>query len=525
MNDVGDITLTGTGERFPVAPLRFMPAHDLEPVRFPRLEVISGVLFERVVLAQVLSAGAQRFIFDHPVRIFRSEVIIVQPTTVSTIFYTDAQTFQGHDIGIDVIVKLVVVGAVLLHVGLKDGVAVISTGIIDFREAIRAVRIARRNIGKLVECRVDHVVLRKGDDLLRVGVCRVEAHLQPVGDVGVKVGTEAGAGEARAYTHTVLIEIAATQGVVHVLVTAIDVHRVVLHEGRLEEFVLPVGAVGEQRGVFIVFAGAPALNGRTHIIELRILRQVHHTEFLGEGLPADIPLILYFGLAVLSPLGGDHHHTIGSTRTVDGRGRSVFQHLNGGDVRRVDTGQHTRTTRSVAARGDTVDNIQRLVAIQGVDTANLHGDATTRRTGVLHHLHTGYASLHGLLKRSVDTLLDGIFIDRSHRTGEVGTLHHTIAHDDNVVKRLRIFAHGHIQTAACGHFGCERGITDIRKFQCLSGFGVHGIVTVKVGNGSRSPPFNFHCHSDDWLSATAIRDRTGHFDLCKSRQRKQQHKQ
>ena len=134
-----------------------------------------------------------------------------------------------------------------------------------------------------------------------------------------------------------LIEITATEGVVHILVATTDVDVVVLHEGSLEELALPVGTVGEQFGMLEVLTLSPSLYGCTHIVEVSILLEVHHVEIFRHLLPSDISVVLYLRLAFLAALGGDEYHTIAGATTIDGRCGSVLEHLDVGDVRGVNT--------------------------------------------------------------------------------------------------------------------------------------------------------------------------------------------
>ena len=93
----------------------------------------------------------------------------------------------------------------------------------------------------------------------------------------------------------------------------------------------------------------------------------------------------------------------------------------------------------------------------------------------------------------------------------------------NIKARCRMIAQYALAGAHSGAvIGTDHAAENITGFFTKFGDGGADILPLyrlnkRQGKQLLQAPLNFHCHSDDWLSATAIRDRTGHFDLCKSR--------
>ena len=301
----------------------------------------------------------------------------------------------------------------------------------------------------------------------------------------------------------------------HVLVTAVDVDLVVVHESSAEQFVLPVGTVGEQALVLQLLTLAIAVDLRPHVIELGELGQVHHIETFGHRLPSHVALVGEFGLALLSALGGDEHHTVGGTRAVDGGGGGILEHLDAGDVAGVDGGHHAGIVGCLSRHGYTIDHIERLIAVQRVDTTYLHGDATTRRTGVLCHGHTGDTSLHGLFDRGVHTLLDGFLVDAGHRTGQIGPFHRTITHDDHLVEHVLVGPKCDVQLSGLTHGHTLCGVADVREAQFLARLHRDLVFTVDVGDGCRTLVTGLYGSSDNLFARLSVSNDTIDFDILR----------
>ena len=93
------------------------------------------------------------------------------------------------------------------------------------------------------------------------------------------------------------------------------------------------------------------------------------------------------GFALLAALGGYHNHTVGTTRTIDSRGGSIFQHLDRFDIRRAQLIQayHDRNT---------VHDIHRfVVGLQRTISTYPNTGLFTRFRAGLHDRNTGGTSL------------------------------------------------------------------------------------------------------------------------------------
>ena len=109
---------------------------------------------------------------------------------------------------------------------------------------------------------------------------------------------------------------------------------------------------------------------------------------------------------------GDDNHTVGTTGTVDGCGRYIFQHLDALDVGRIQKGQ--RVERRITARGsrtcrcgividnETINHVQRLIATRdGVTTTDADDACCTRLARGLRHVQACHGTLKGTLYRGV----------------------------------------------------------------------------------------------------------------------------
>ena len=138
-------------------------------------------------------------------------------------------------------------------------------------------------------------------------------------------------------------------------------HVVVVADGFAEDFVLPVGVVFAQCLQGFGLAGV-ALVEVFH--ESSILIAVHHVDGFLLHAQRHATVVRHAGLlAAAAFLGGDDDDTVRTAATVDGRCRSVFQHVEALDILRVDNTQsvrHTLDTRLV--HGHTVDDDKGVVA-------------------------------------------------------------------------------------------------------------------------------------------------------------------
>ena len=84
------------------------------------------------------------------------------------------------------------------------------------------------------------------------------------------------------------------------------------------------------------------------------------------------------------------------------------------------------------------NNVERFVAVQGVDTTDADRDTATRSSGILGHLHTGGTSLQSLVERGDYGLFQFVTRHADYGTGQVTAFHRTVSHYYYFVQHLII---------------------------------------------------------------------------------------
>ena len=341
-------------------------------------------------------------------------------------------------------------------------------------------QIAVEALDILIGVRDGHVVL------IRVRIDNAGAELDELGvHCVVHAGGETLVVRTCALKRTFLLVVVETYIISIVSTTTAEVHIMVLANTRLEHFGKPVGVGIVHKVISAVFTQAVAARrGNTGIVTskseiLAILLGVHHfVDTLPYLVDTEIALIAHFQrLVFLTALGRDNHHTISSTRTVDGTCRSVFQHLDGLNVIR-------REVADGSSHRNTVDDIQRSSTAKRTETTNTHrGIGTWLTIGC--DLHTGNFTFEHRRDVRVGNTLQLVGIHNRNRTSQVGLLLSTITHDNHLVEGkvvslkldladYRAATHGHLiifETHITDH---KSGIS--RSFQLE--------VSVKVGHST-----------------------------------------
>ena len=108
-------------------------------------------------------------------------------------------------------------------------------------------------------------------------------------------------------------------------------------EGCLENGILPVRTLAQQRGVAeVAYVRSFAYFGIAVVI-FCIFAQIHHVQTLSLTVPGCHAVVGELSVTSLTTLGGNQHDTVSTLSTVNGGGRSVFQNLHRDDVGRVDS--------------------------------------------------------------------------------------------------------------------------------------------------------------------------------------------
>src|SRR5690606_18395602 len=151
-------------------------------------------------------------------------------------------------------------------------------------------------------------------------------------------------------------------------------HLVLLHGGRLDQFVLPVCAltqIGRVKEIFPYFSSG---NGFVFVLHLRVLAQVHYRDIVGRGLQAVGIVVRNLYVTGLAPFGRDQHDAVRSPGSVDCRSGRTLENFHAGNIGRVKGCQRVGSgCRDRSLNLNAIDHVQGLVtSVDGVDTADVH---------------------------------------------------------------------------------------------------------------------------------------------------------
>ena len=116
------------------------------------------------------------------------------------------------------------------------------------------------------------------------------------------------------------------------------------------------------------------------------LRHASGVRHLESGIGSDLQF------AVLTALGDNHNHAVGSFLTIESRSGSTLKHRHRFDVVRVDVAER----RTAAAHGHAIDDDERLIVLRSVyrrDGANLYGLSRVGRATRAENLQTRHLAL------------------------------------------------------------------------------------------------------------------------------------
>ena len=202
-------------------------------------------------------------------------------------------------------------------------------------------------------------------------------------------------------------------------------------------------------------------------------------------------------------LGRHQHHAVGATRSVDGRRRSVLQHLYALNILGVDALQ-------AAGSHDAVHHIKRVVGLvdgAGATHAYLH---VTARHAAGHHRDARHASLQRVLNARHGLILELLTAHHGHRASQIGLADGAIAYYDHFVQRLAVLmqGHGHVSLSAHRHF--HGLISDIGTYQHSLGSDIQFELPVHVGDRTILAVSFLHNINANQRLATGILHDTGH---------------
>ena len=270
------------------------------------------------------------------------------------------------------------------------------------------------------------------------------------------------------------------------------VGRIGLRGSILEKLAHPVGALAQLGGV--VEEGILGLTSGTHhlVVQRGELRGVEQRQ----GALQLIEPVGHFQIQVVAflraSLGGDDNHTVGTARTVDGRGRGILEDVDALHVVHVDHVQ-----RHIGRH--TVDNQKRVAVVNGTDASDFHTHVAARGPA-RNYLQTGGPTLQGgseARRRLTGQIFGGDLRDSSR---QVAFLLDTISNDYNLVEHLVVLVHDNLHRALSVHIGVLSHIAYITEVQY--GIGRTEIETemsIYIGHGSVRSPFLRYIDTDKRL--------------------------
>ena len=247
---------------------------------------------------------------------------------------------------------------------------------------------------------------------------------------------------------------------------------------RAIDLVVPVGAGRAEQGLL----GRTAL-GVDYVDKFVIRQHVRQGRLCLDGLRGAERGLQPSAAALL---GGDDDDTVRGTRTVDGRGGSIFQDGHALDIVRVDEREEVAAVAADATRfqGYAIQYNERVVGgRQGGAATDADGAASCGRATGAHDLHAAHLAVDELLGRGYQSGVEVIALHVGHRAGQVALTGGTIADDHYVAQHLRIGLQFY-ENLAIGRYGYRYGgITHVRNLQFFH-FGGHlqHEVSIQVGN-------------------------------------------
>ena len=183
-------------------------------------------------------------------------------------------------------------------------------------------------------------------------------------------------------------------------------------------------------------------------------------------------------LVLVRALGSDEDYTVGTTRTIDSGGCSVFQHVDADNLVSWDVGD--------GSCGEAIDDEEGLVALRDrTTTTHADGGASTRTTVLRGDHHTGKFALKSL--RHVRNGVGHKFlrVNRRNRTGEVAFLDGAVTNDHHFVEFVTIFLDSDAEFTLPGHRDSLFAIADVGHFERgVFGHVRNTEVTIHVGGST-----------------------------------------
>ena len=277
--------------------------------------------------------------------------------------------------------------------------------------------------------------------------------------------------------NTVLVRVAHTHAVRHILQATLHGHAVVRTHSRMEYLRLPVSVAEVQQAGSLRVLSVIADN------EFPVRVTVQHVQPLFLHAQAHVAVIAHLrSHARPSLLRRDDDHTVTATAAIDGRSRGVLQHGEALDIVRVHHRERVRSTLdTLVVHRQAVDHDQRVVrGVQRRTATNTDSSTTTRSTATVGHVHTGNLTLHHVLCACNHTVVLLVRLQRRHRTRQVVFTGNTITNDNNLVQQRCVILKKNLQVSSS--LNRCRLIADVADRDVSTRVSFQHEVTVEVGH-------------------------------------------
>ena len=326
------------------------------------------------------------------------------------------------------------------------------------------------------------------------GVGTVVAEFQPFEDLPVEVDTARDSFLSAVLDDTLGVIVGQGHIVIVLVLGAVQRQRVILSQGGTRDFVNPVGALcdvvrvlvdeARQRGVETGHIGMVGICAeRSDFVAVHLeFRSVHNVQFAGQPGEAYVALEGDSGVTLASRalLGRDDDDAVRSAASVDGRGRSVLQHGNAGDIVGVEV------VEVVDGVDDSVHDEQRLIGRgDGTGTADSDGSGRTRGAVGGHKVSTCDTALEGVVRGKHWRALDILHLDVGHGAREVLFLHGAVSDHNHLVQHIAVFLESEVVNGPFARDAGGRGlVTHKQHFDDVSLVDLEGVSAVDAGCGA-----------------------------------------
>ena len=220
------------------------------------------------------------------------------------------------------------------------------------------------------------------------------------------------------------------------------------------------------------------------------LAGIHRLDLVGVERGGHTTVKVHLDFAVLTSLGCDYYHTVGSTATIDRSRGCILQHLYRLDIIAIQLVH-------AGFSGHTVDDVERVVVVESADTADAHCCSTGGIT-IGSDVHARHTALKGLHRVVLVLLRHLIYTHCRYGTSQVGFSLRGIASHHHLLQHFRIFLQGHCHPRLGRHFLCL--IADVRNDKNGTVINLEFEVSVNVGNSAVGSSFLLHCGTNDALT-------------------------